>query len=715
MKRLLVIVTFLLLFSPVLAATSTDGAYMKQVATFPVNTFHNYVYKGTLYSQEGFMTRIYDVSPGVDISKLSERSYVNQISPGGNDYTVDAGRLYILGGSSLEIYDVSTPHKQLFPEFLGNVSEGGVRLVVNGNLAYITGAGLKIIDISNPAAPVKISATNTYSTSSIAFDGRYAYTGTLGDLHVTIWDAVNPHNPVVVNRTQINTVESYGVKSLAYRDNTLYVTCYLTNLQTWDVTNRASPKILDWKTLNAVSVQVYDQYLFMSIRYGGDYPFQQGGMAIYNISSRIPSDRHSEYSQFTGYAEDIHTDGTIAALSANTNGEILYDVSKKAAPVVKTRLNIPATAYAFAATKIGNMDVLALAGRNLGTWYWDITDPEKLSLSKPVTEWIPPSTPRQYSTTFYGNYSYGTGGTNFPGIYTINLTGIEKPNFIPKVAVFNISGAGNTEFIVANETRLYSTGGNGVLSVWNNKLKDSGAGIKFTSKSISPTSDWSNLFFYNNTVNSTRYLMAINGYGIQIFDITSDTPVQVYDGKSAGISAWLYPAYDPVSNHVYVKTGTGDTAKVKAINVADLNNIYLETGTVGFVMLPARLACNGTDVFVSGKQKYDTTGDLMMFDFSNPDAPRLVDRAFAPGRGSTNDALLFYKGYLYVGSENAVSVWKVTPSSGIPDISPVVQVSGSGPGQVPNSSFSNQDIFSQIVGTGKKIVSFFISHFPVKI
>jgi hypothetical protein len=700
---------------------------MKEVATLPVNTFHNYVYKGTLYSQEGFMTRIYDMSSGVSISALSEKSYVNQISPGGNDYAVDSGKLYILSGSSLEIFDISTPLKQLYPEFLGNISGGGVRIAVNGKYAYITGSGLRVIDISTPSNPIEVSYPKTYSTAAIAFDGRYAYTGKLGSNYFTIWDVTDPSNPVVVNQTKIANDPNYAVKSLAYRNNTLYVACYASNLQTWDVTNRASPVRTDIKYWHAVSLQVFDHYLFMDVRYGDDYPFQSGGFAIYDIVNNIPPAHATGYggtdgyggAPFIGYTEDIHTDGTTAAISANTNGLTLYDVSNKSHVVYKTRLNIPATAYAFAATKIGNMDVLALAGRNLGTWYWNITDPEELSFSKPVAEWIPAQTPRQYSSTFYKNYSYVTQGTNNPpGFWSVNLTGIENPGFVPKIGYYDSAHQGQVYFVAANETRAYVDGYDGVLGIWDNTLKDSGIGKRLYVHAISPTSDWANLFFYNNTVSNTHYLMAINGYGIQIFDITSDTPTQVYDGSSVGMSAWLYPAYDPVSNHVYVKTGTGDTAKVKAINVADLNNIHFEKGSVGFVMLPARLACNGTDVFVSGKQKYDTTGDLMMFDFSNPDAPRLIDRAFAPGHGSTNDALIFYNGYLYVGSENAVSVWKVTPSSGIPEVSPVEQISGSlsqRSGQQSNLSVGNQDIINQVVGIGKTVVDFIIRHFPIKI
>lgn len=727
---------FLLLISPVLAYT--DGTHMKFVASLPINTYHNYVYNGTLYSQEGYMTRMYDLSPGVDRTKITQRSFVNQVKVSDtkpNDYTVYSGKLYILSDAALDIFDVSTPYKQLFPVFLGNTSSGGgTRIVINGNLAYITSNGIKVIDISDPATPVLISHTTARQAQQIAFDGRYAYTGFLsadiGDTYFTTWDMIDPHNPVIVNSTQFTTLGvDHGLKAIGYYNNFVYLTSYTTTVQAWNVTNRSAPVRTTVINQYGVNLKVYDHYLLVSFRYNGNDPWPHGGVGVWDISNGTPSTHVVTQSEqvFFGYTEDVSTDGTTIAVSGNTCGEWLLDFTNKTQsnnynhPTLNTALSllgVPATSYALNAYSIGNLDILASAGRDGGTWYWNITNPADAS-SRALAFWTAYGIPRQQCSPVYKNYSYVSWGTNSLNFGRINLTGIESPTFIPVIDNLYVSGYYES-FIIANETRIYDSESDkistGRVSSWHN---DNNNVTRIRARAYD--NNFLALHFYNNTVNSTRYLLASNWFGIKLFDITEDNLVDVwnetYNASNPSTFHAHYGAYDPVTNHLYAPGGTGAGGfYVKSISLSDINNIQVD-GMSPYMDLTMNtqpnniIANNGTDVFVIG---ISTGGsDVYMFDFSNPSSPKLIDGVKT---GGANSAIAYYKGYLYVGNEGSITVWKVTPSSGMPQDSPIIPVFGSQnqqPEQQSNSSDHN--IITQIAGIVEGVVNYFIRHFPIQI
>lgn len=646
-----------------------EGTNIKWIGSYPVNTFRNYVYNGTLYSQEGGTTRIYNVSTGVNLSTLTFSSFGTELPVGGNDYAVDSGKLYILTGTHLEIYDVSTYEKQLDPVFLGNVTTGASvafsRVAVNGSYAYVGVGTFKIIDISDPAHPLIVS-TLSVPAEGVATDGRYAYIGAWhSNDNFVIVDALDPENPSVVNTTDIG---GGGVSGIAYRNDTLYVASYATNWQTWDVTSRTAPVKLQENHWNAVHLSIYDRYLFVSVRYGEDYPFTYGGWAVYNITNKTPPTSavsyggrdgagNGAYDPFFGYTEDIHSDGNVVAISCNSNGEWIYSFLNQTTAYKRTRISVLTTPYALESQSVGNLDILAVGGRNQGTWYLNITDPEIATSQAPLAAWNPYSnTPRQYDQRFYNNYSYVNMGTNGNGFWAVNLTGIENQPFIPSLGVYNMSVNSQVYYAVANETRVWVDGYTGIVSEWNNTCKDSCLNEKIWSKTVQPDGEWANLWLYNNTVNSSVYLMILNGNRFMIYDVTTDNGTKVYDSTATG--GFIKSAYDPVSNHIYtIKSGSA-----RSIDVTDIDNIHYESGTVPYYLTTSyKMVCNGTDVFLTGYNGNTDGASIYMFDFSNPAAPVLVDSASLSG---LNEGMAYHKGYLYVGNENVISIWRVYPSGG---------------------------------------------------
>ena len=69
----------------------------------------------------------------------------------------------------------------------------------------------------------------------------------------------------------------------------------------------------------------------------------------------------------------------LTVMARNSAGTAIYTTTDKTHPVFSTNLNVPSSAYVLAPTTIGSIDVLGHAGRNLGSWYWNITDPGRNS------------------------------------------------------------------------------------------------------------------------------------------------------------------------------------------------------------------------------------------------------------------------------------------------------------------------------------------------
>jgi hypothetical protein len=115
---------------------------------------------------------------------------------------------------------------------------------------------------------------------------------------------------------------------------------------------------------------------------------------------------------------------------------------------------------------------------------------------------------------------------------------------------------------------------------------------------------------------------------------------------------------------------------------------------------------NGTDVFVVGEDA-GFGGTVAMVSFANPIAPKLMDKA--EGKGSISEAVAYYKGYLYTGTD--LTAWRVIPSSSIPPISSIDFVNEE---QQLNSSVVDQ-IIDQITTLWKKVFNYFIRHFPIQV
>jgi len=125
--------------------------------------------------------------------------------PYGPCYAVDVVNniAYIGNGSALEILDISNPAN---PVKLGQVVTPSVvsGIKVSGNYAYVADEsdGLRIIDVSNPTNPQEVGFFDTGSYArGVSINGNYAYVADESD-GLRIIDVSNPTSPQADNFTQ---------------------------------------------------------------------------------------------------------------------------------------------------------------------------------------------------------------------------------------------------------------------------------------------------------------------------------------------------------------------------------------------------------------------------------------------------------------------------------------------------------------------------------
>ncbi len=616
---------------------------------------------------------------------------------------VAEGKLY---ATTSNTFTIASLDDKLHPVALGNISDSAYDfddVVVSGNYAFVSGSHLSVIDISDPLRPKRVTIYGN-QIGNLATDKNYLYGvhGLGNPPKLTIYDISHPALPVYVSNLSFPNITNptYGFSYIAYKNNTVYLPQFnAQNLFTVDVTDRTSPRVTDTKKFSfsqgPVGVDVSGNYLFVSVRYNG--------IRIYDISNRIPRLVGSNKVS-TGYSEEISSNGNVAVMARNSAGTAVYTTTDNTHPVFSTNLNVPSSAYVLAPTTIGSIDVLGHAGRNLGSWYWNITVPEETALSRPLAEWTNPSNPRMFDMPWVGNFSYTAMGSNGGGAWIVNLTGLENPGFSPHTQMY--SPGLNALTYVATDSRIYVTTVSG-FKIYDNTKKDT-AEPALISSTPDVISRYSQLIPYH-----ANYLLAADTRSLKLVNIATDKPV-IENTFSFGNDTLLKKSlsYNPNTEKIYTLVVSGSKYYVKVLNVADKDNIHWETGSIKLGLQGRAITSNGTDVFVVGRNI--GSGNMIMISFANPDAPVTVDHAVSIDGDCDNTA--FYKGYVYCGGVGAITIYKVTPPSAgthnLPGQTPVLQ--NQQQEQKSKSSGSvDQTIFTQIADLLNRGINYFYRHFPV--
>ncbi len=131
------------------------------------------------------------------------------------------------------------------PDLLGQYPIPGgfmYQVEVRNDIAYTVcwTSGFRIVDVSNPAAPVELAVDDSYNVWKLDVGGSYAYVVEPipnADSYLHIYDISNPSNPVEVSSTQFPSI----IYEVLYNGGYLYVADYENGLRIIDVSNPASP------------------------------------------------------------------------------------------------------------------------------------------------------------------------------------------------------------------------------------------------------------------------------------------------------------------------------------------------------------------------------------------------------------------------------------------------------------------------------------------
>jgi len=703
---------------PVLGSSESSG-HLSQIGTIPLDTNKNIIYNDTLYTQEGNTVRAYNISPGVNLAGISGNSYKGQVIFPDivRGLRIFDGTLYVVTYSSFHIVNISD---KLHPTLTGSVSDiytTARDVYAQDGYAYIAGAGqVYIYDISNFSHPVYLksvyfdAAAGHTGSSLITSDGNYIYLGYIDGLpQFSIWNISVPGSPVLIKHVTFGT-GAWWESGLSYHNNTLYVVGYKQAIIPFDVTNRSAPRMgtiwyADGGT-GPTTCAVFGDHLYVGIRYGGIRSFY-----IKNTNQLV---EQGAYWESTGYSEGISSNGNITALSTQTGGVMLFNTIVYPTFSLLVRIRVPGEMFRAAATTIGNMDVLAMGGRNIGNWYFNITNP--YDVTKTGYSYVAAfssGNPRTYNIGFVGNYSYSEGGGNegWAGGHIVNLTNIERwndPNLNPPNVAFN----GQIVSINADDKWIFTMTTSNVFEVYNNSKKETAmpALVNSTQNFLISGGDGNTVFPYSNAGNNNLYVS--NHFGkIAIINMTKPSiPTKIVGNATLNPhTIWMF-VYNPVTKIAYCEGGYNNDGLfyIWQVDVSDPNNVHETGGSLLTNQQTRGIAYNGTDVFTVGR-----VIPVEMYDFSIPTKPVLV--ATANTMDGDGEAIAFYKGYLYVGYENEITYFKVTPSSSIlPKLSQ--QTIGSQdqkPEQQSTSSVVvNQNIITQIGDLWNGVVNFLIRHFP---
>jgi hypothetical protein len=170
----------------------SDPALPKEIGSFQTPFAAQVAVKGT-------MAYVADAIEGlfiVDISDPTAPSLVGQLAGPFNCVDVVGSFAYV-AGFAFGVVDVSNPAS---PTLVGSFAASVNAIKVVGSLAFaVNGAGLQILDVSNPAAITEISTvTGVSNAGALTLTGSRVYIGSQND--VLAVDVSNPTAPVVLGQ-----------------------------------------------------------------------------------------------------------------------------------------------------------------------------------------------------------------------------------------------------------------------------------------------------------------------------------------------------------------------------------------------------------------------------------------------------------------------------------------------------------------------------------
>jgi len=256
---------------------------------------------------------------------------------GAADYVEVVGSLAYVGDGSagLRIIDVSNPAAPVERSCLNTPGTAcGVQVV--GSLAYLADglSGLRVIDVSDPSAPVDLGGCNAPGTAyDVQVIGTLAYVAD-GSAGLRIFDVSNPALAPVAMCYYDTSGTAYAVQVVG---SLAYVADGSAGLRIIDVSDPAAPVELGFYDTAGTA---YDVQVIGTLAYVAD---DSAGLRIIDVSSPSAPVLLGTYDT-SGTARGVQVAGALAYVADGLYGLEVINVSSPATPVHSAVFNTPGSA-----------------------------------------------------------------------------------------------------------------------------------------------------------------------------------------------------------------------------------------------------------------------------------------------------------------------------------------------------------------------------------
>jgi hypothetical protein len=522
--------------------------------------------------------------------------FVGSIGGSVTAVTIDANYAYIGEGAGLTILDISNPSQpqQVARLPLPRVVED-VQIVENYAYVAMGDAGLQIVDVNEPTNPtlsgnyIPLDTSIAYTHGLYVID-TYAYLA-VGNSGLQIIDVRNPNNPTLVG-IYIGTGNTIG--NVYVMGSYAYLAAHSGGLEIVDVSNPAMP------TLVASYDVFYASDVFVTTIYA--YIIDDNNLRIVDISNpTMPTTIGSTY--ISGHPSSLHIDGNYAYVASGSTGLQIVDISNPINPVVISDHDTP-----------GNvMDVYVWEDHAYIIHIGDGGTFHIVDISTPTVPTLAASYElfgNALDVQVLGDYAYVAAGS--AGLQIVDISN-------PAIPV--LAGAYDTGTAMAIHVvngYAYVAGSRGGLQIVD------------VSNPTMPTlaANYDTLDYALSVYVVDRYAYVVGDFeGFQVVDVENPTsPMLIASTEPITIASDV----QVVGNYAYVAAGDYDEPNPAILQVIDIRNptrpVFAGEYTV---QGPGR----GSGVYISGDYAYiaDYNTSLQIIDISNPTNPTLVGSY----RGST--------------------------------------------------------------------------------
>ena len=451
------------------------------------------------------------------------------------DVAVAGNYCFVADGEDLKVVQIS-PN----PQIVGSIDPPDVVMGVaaSGSYAYVAcrSAGLRVIDVSNPAMPMMVGGASTGEAHGVAVAGSFAYVATTNNGLVVV-DVSDPTLPLVVGIAQ--TGRAFGVSVAA---DIAMINDSGAAMWTVDISNPLQPAILGVFLVpgDAGGIAIAGGHAYVADRENG---FDQNALRVFDLSNPRSPEPFNEALGGNTRAEGVALVDNLALLAQSSDGLLGFDVSDPSTPSLRWAVDTPGTAVDVVVS--GNYAYVA-----------DVNDGlQMVDISIPVPARIGNIRPGDVvGVEVRGQYAYLATGSI--GLLVVDVS---NPLFLYVVGTANTPGSANQVAVAGNYAYVADdAAGLTIVNVANP-----------TAPVITTSLDTGEVL--DVVVEGTYAYVAGRGRGLQVIDVSNPSLPFLVGTVNTPIDALRVAVVD---NYAYVADAVG----FQVVDISDPSSMFAVGG-----------------------------------------------------------------------------------------------------------------------------------------